>query len=280
MESVLCLTDYTNNSTQTFRFALQIAQVLHIELLLVHVIDTPSATFEEEEILISGNSGAANPKYITELQRLKAFAADHGGDALGQAAIRYFVSGGSARERALELIQAHNVVLTVMGMRNRKGFADRIFGTLARKMIDQAPCPLLLIPPETGFRIIRGIAYSTDFSYDNLNAIELLLRWCDAFDAPLYLLHFSGVREEHSRAEAMMERIVHTFDEEYHKKRISFSVQEGGVIEGIERFIAGNPVDIVAMTRHSKGLWEKWTETSLAKNLAESVPVPVLIFKE
>ena len=280
MESVLCLTDYTNNSTQTFRFALRIAQVLHIELLLVHVFDTPSPTLEEEEILIPGSSGPLHEMYLSELQRLKAFAADHGGEALSQASIRYFVSGGSPRERVLEIMQAHNIVLTVMGMRNKKGLADRIFGTLAHKMIDQAPCPLLLIPPETGFRAIRSIAYATDFSYDNINAIELLLRWCDAFDAALYLLHFSGVREEYSRAEAIMERIVHTFDEEYHEKRISFSVQEGGVIEGIERFIAANPVDIIAMTRHSRGLWEKWTETSLAKNLAESVPIPVLIFKE
>lgn len=277
MESVLCLTDYAHNSAQTFRFALEIARALHVQLLLVHVFDTPSATLEEEEIL---NSGHATPRHISEMHRLKAFAAKNGSETLHQGSIRYFVSGGSPRERALELIRAQNVGITVMGMRNRKGLAERLFGTLARKMIDQAPCPLLLVPPEAGFRPIRGIAYATDFSYDNLNAIELLLQWGDAFDARLHLLHFSGILEEHSRAEAMMERIVHTFDEEYPDGRISFSVQEGEVIAGIERFISREPVDMIAMTRHSRGLWEKWTEASLAKHLAETVHIPVLIFKE
>jgi len=279
MESILCLTDYASNSAQTFRFALQIACSLHIQLFLVHVFDAQGAILEEKDLSLDQAEGASSGRHATELQRLKAFAATNAAEVLTSTMVRYVVAGGSPRERALELIKVHDIDLVVMGMRNRKALAERLFGTLASKMIDQCPSPLLLIPPEVTFRHIRGLVYATDFSHDNLNAIELLLRWGEVFDAPLYLLHFSGALEAHSRAEAIMERIVHTFDDEYKNQLITFSVQEGEVVEGIQRFIANTPVDIIAMTRHPRGLWARWTTSSLAKQLAETADAPVLIFK-
>lgn len=279
MESILCLTDYGGNSAQTFRFALQIACSLRVQLFFVHVFDTPGAILEEKDLPPAQPTGSSQARHSRELERLKWFAATNGGEILASTTVRYVVAGGSPRERTLELIKVHDIDLVVMGMRNRKPLSDRIFGTLAGKMIDQSPCPLLLVPPEVTFRQIRGLAYATDFSYDNLNAIELLLRWGEVFDAPLYLLHFSGALEAHSRAEAIMERIVHTFDEEYKSKRIAFSIQEGKVAEGIKRFTTNTPVDIIAMTRHSRGFWTSWTTSSLAKQLAETADVPVLIFK-
>jgi nucleotide-binding universal stress UspA family protein len=275
MESILCLTDYAGNSAQTFRFALQIAHSLHVRLFLVHVLDTPGDILEEKDLPQNPLAG----RYSEAFTRLKEFAAANGGEKLAGAMVRYIIAGGSPRDRALELIKDHDIDLVVMGMRNRNPFADRIFGTLAGKMIDQSPCPLLLIPPGVTFRPVRGLAYATDFNYDNLNAIELLLRWGEVFNAPLYLLHFSGALEAHARAEAIMERIVHTFDEEYKSRRIAFVIQEGEVAAGIKRFTTDTPVDIIAMTRHSRGMWARWTSSSLAKQLAETANIPVLIFK-
>lgn len=279
MESILCLTDYKPNSDQTFRYALHIAHRLAAQLLLFHVFEAPGALMEDGDIRLPAGSPEYE-RYAQELQRLKEFASEHGAGLLEDTEIRFLVSGGSPRERILEVEEEYDLDMIVMGMRNRKGFADRLFGSLAYKMIDLLPCPLLLIPPEAAPREIRSIAYATDFGYDNLQAIEYLLRWSEVLDARLYLLHFSEDPEDNHRAETLMEKIMHTFDEENHENRMQFIVQEGDVQEGIEHFIENAQVDLIALTRHSRGFWEKLMVSSLAKDLAQTVEIPLLVFRE
>ena len=281
MESILCLTDYKANRDQTFRFALYLASRLSAKLFFVHIFEAPGQAVEErKEKPTAPPAETGKESQAFELQRLKAFAKEHGGDYLTEIDIRYLVAGGSRRERILELFQQYDLDLIVMGMRNRTGIADRLFGDLARKMIDKAPCPLLLIPPEASFREIRHIVYATDFGYHNLNAIESLRRWSEGLDAHLHLVHVSEDPEDNQWAETQMEKIKRTFEDENEENRMHFTVLEGEVQEGIENFIETAQSDVIALTTHTRGYWEKMMASSLAKDLAEEVEIPLLVFRE
>lgn len=284
METILCLTDYKANSDQTFRLVLHLARRLQANLVFAHFFEAPGAAVEEEETSASRlrtlGAEQMNERHTAELKRLKTFARTYGGTELEAVDIRYLVAGGSPLEHISILFQEYELDLIVMGMRNRSGLADRLFGTLARKMIDKTPCPLLLVPPEATFREIQHIVYATDFGYKNLNAIELLLRWSEVLDARLELVHVSEDPEDNSWAEVQMERIKRTYEGENEEDRMLFNILKGELQESLEHFIETGQSDMIALTTHTRGYWEKWMTSSLAKDLAEKVEIPLLVFRE
>ncbi len=286
METILCLTDYKANSDQTLLFALHLARHLQAQLVCAHFFEAPAATpMEEEDENTPSRAGklrspAPNERHSTELQRLKTFVKTSGSDTLAAIDVRYLVAGGSPLEHIPSLSREYDLALMVMGMRNRARLADRLFGTLARKMIDKTPCPLLLVPPEASFRAVHRIVYATDFGYKNLNAIERLLRWSEALDSQLYLVHVSEDPEDNPWAASQMEKIKHTYQTDNEAERMQFSVLEGELQTALEHFVETVQSDVIALTTHTRGYWEKWMASSLAKDLAEEVEIPLLVFRE
>ena len=286
METILCLTDYKANSDQTLLFALHLARHLQAQLVCAHFFEAPAATpMEEEDENTPSRAGklrspASNERHSTELQRLKTFVKTSGSDTLAAIDVRYLVAGGSPLEHIPSLSREYDLALMVTGMRNRARLADRLFGTLARKMIDKTPCPLLLVPPEASFRAVHRIVYATDFGYKNLNAIERLLRWSEALDSQLYLVHVSEDPEDNPWAASQMEKIKHTYQTDNEAERMQFSVLEGELQTALEHFVETVQSDVIALTTHTRGYWEKWMASSLAKDLAEEVEIPLLVFRE
>lgn len=55
---------------------------------------------------------------------------------------------GSPAEKILELAKKEGVDLIVMGSRSPKGLEYAIFGSTCRKVVREAPCPVLTINPD------------------------------------------------------------------------------------------------------------------------------------
>lgn len=284
MDTILCLTDYKENSDQTLRFACHFANRLHSTLIFAHFFEAAGAALEEDgssSLIRQIGTEPAGEKHTAELQKLKGFIQQHSTEYLSpQADLRYLVAGGSPLDHLPILFQEYDPDLIVMGMRNRTGLADRLFGTLARKMIDKTLCPLLLIPPESTFREIHRMVYATDFGYKNLHAIEYLMHWSDLLEAQLHLVHVSEDPEDSAWAESQMEKIRRTYEDENEHNRMQFSILSGELQEALENFIEAARSDMIALTTHTRGYWEKWMASSLAKDLAEEVEIPLLVFKE
>jgi|GEM_PF-1600679 len=285
MDTILCLTDYKENSDQTLHFAWHLADRLHVTLIFAHFFEASGAALVEGEagssIPRQIGSEQAGEKHAAELQTLKAFIQQHSERYIDRGVdVRYLVAGGSPLDHLPTLFQEYDPDLIVMGMRNRAGLADRLFGTLARKMIDKTPCPLLLIPPESRFREIHRMVYATDFGYKNLHAIEFLIHWSDLLEAQLHLVHVSEDPEDSAWAESQMEKIRRTYEEESERDRMQFSILSGELQEALENFVEMARSDMIALTTHTRGYWEKWMASSLAKDLAEEVEIPLLVFKE
>ena len=61
---------------------------------------------------------------------------------------------------------------------------------------------------------------------------------------------------------------------------MQFSLLEGELQTALEHFAETVQSDVIALTTHTRGYWEKWMASSLAKDLAEEVEIPLLVFRE
>ena len=85
--------------------------------------------------------------------------------------------------------------LIVMGTHGRGGFERWVLGSVTEKVLRQAPCPVLTVPPPAtgvhpeGSVLFRRIVCPVDFSPASLAALSHALRLAEESCAELHVLH-------------------------------------------------------------------------------------------
>jgi nucleotide-binding universal stress UspA family protein len=54
---------------------------------------------------------------------------------------------GSPAERLLEIARDEDAALLVVGSRGRGAVASRVLGSVSRRLVEEAPCPVVVVPP-------------------------------------------------------------------------------------------------------------------------------------
>lgn len=132
---VLVPTDFGEVSTRALIYALDFAERLRAEVYLLHVMaESPSATPNHHD----------RERYREVWQKLDLLPTP--GEHPDLAITREVVHGVPA-DRIVRYAQERGVGLIVMGTRGRSGFAHLVMGSVAERVIRQAPCPVLAVQP-------------------------------------------------------------------------------------------------------------------------------------
>ncbi len=150
LNKILCPTDFSENSEHAMKYALTLATLSKAELLLFHVVEPisyPQSTelFEPvvDEISLTMKMEAAFQKQLEDqVAALKNEYPRISGK---------IVTGTTF----LEIIQAardEGVDMIVMGTHGRTGLAHVLIGSVAERVVREAPCPVLTVKhPEHKF---------------------------------------------------------------------------------------------------------------------------------
>jgi nucleotide-binding universal stress UspA family protein len=135
-KKILCPVGHEENSRAAFETAARLARESHGTLYLVHVVRLPPSIVSESVLL--DDRGRAH----IALERLAAQL------PASQSRVIIVRFGNPAREIAA---LAHRVGadLIVMGTHGRSMMARLFQGSIAEKVIGNAPCPVLALPPDT-----------------------------------------------------------------------------------------------------------------------------------
>ena len=150
IKKILCPTDFSTNSEHALKYALTLATLSQAELRLFHVVEPityPQSTelFEPvlDEVELMMKMEAA---FQTQLEDQVSALKDEYPKITGK-----LVTGNTF----LEIIQAardDDVDMIVMGTHGRTGLAHVLIGSVAEKVVREAPCPVLTVKhPEHEF---------------------------------------------------------------------------------------------------------------------------------
>ena len=188
---ILCPTDLSDIAPRTFDNALALARFHRAEVELLYV----------SEPLLPGPAGpvsyppwsvldpAVRGRLGMALEALIAGASPRGVPVTPKVVEGRVVGELLARARSWP------ADLIVMGTHGRGGFERWVLGSVTEKVLRQAPCPVLTVPPPAagvhpeGSVLFRRIVCPVDFSPASLAALAHALRLAEESCAELHVLH-------------------------------------------------------------------------------------------
>jgi nucleotide-binding universal stress UspA family protein len=187
---ILCPLDLSELSIRPLAYAAAMATWYDARLTALHVVPT----FEPMEVRAGALFDPVQVVYPMPreevLERLRGMLATAGvpvdtADVTAEA--------GDAAPTIVDQAVATNADLLVMGTHGRTGFNRLLLGSVTEKVLRQAPCPVLTVPPHappapTGVAI-RHVLCAMDFSPASQQALGFALGIAQRAAASLTLLH-------------------------------------------------------------------------------------------
>jgi universal stress protein A len=140
MKSILCPTDFSDAAANAERQAIDLARALGAELVLLHVAsDAPlwSETLYTPELRIVFEGQRKWAEQALDA-RAKTLVAD------GVTA-RSVVRTGVAWQEIVRAVSEERADMIVMGTHGRTGLDRMLMGSVAERVVRQAPCPVLTV---------------------------------------------------------------------------------------------------------------------------------------
>ena len=133
---ILCPIDFDENSYFALDLARDLAQEHGATIYLLHVLSlvpAPSAGVPMEPYPVSEHEAR---------NRLEQIAREHLGDKINYRIITRIGNAADLVNRAVVELQADSIVMATHG---RKGVARLLLGSVAEKVVREAPCPVLAV---------------------------------------------------------------------------------------------------------------------------------------
>jgi nucleotide-binding universal stress UspA family protein len=173
------------------------------------------------------------------------------------------------------------------------GLQRALLGSVADRLVRQAPCPVLTVRPDlgdAGRTTIRRICYATDFSPTARAAWSWVVAIARAFGAEVDLVHvmFSPVVDPHRSPDALG-RMAHLLHEqgrmeaerflaasELPRERVRVCLTHGDPGQQIVHRAQEQADDLIVMGTHGWSGVLRWMLGSVAHHVIQRAPCPVL----
>jgi nucleotide-binding universal stress UspA family protein len=183
---ILCPTDFSEPSTHALEQATRLAGSYGARLTVLHV--RPTVTPHPD----MPDGGPVAPWLMAELdelrQRVTASCAEVTASAV---ALEPMVAAGDPVREIVRYTTTLPADLVVMGTHGVSGFQHLVLGSITKKVLRTAPCPVLTVPPRTQTTASQftRVLCAVDFSDCSLAAVNRAASLAAVSGATLTLLH-------------------------------------------------------------------------------------------
>lgn len=274
MKKILVPLDFSKASLNAFKYALHFAQKINAEILTIHVYETPKSGYLDFFGFLQENYGIAElaefENYKSKVPKLWKIA-----DKLQLAHIKvsHILQPGNAAGVIPDIAKKEQADYIVMGTNGASGLTEIFVGSVTEKVINNAPVPVLAIPPGCPFRAIRKILFLTKYDPAEVHQLEKVLRFASIFKA-----HTEALQIGHNHHDGELE-MLKGLKGQFLKRDINFSILASNAVEEtVLDFVELNKIDFIIMTVHHKNFIERLFAFSLASKMAFHTTVPILAF--
>ncbi len=272
---VLFPTDFSNAAENAYLYALKLADRFGASINVIHVYEVLRFhTWIEESM----NTQEVNDKitlgeferFKDQIEVLKRIALEH---QLADISVHYTLKESDyVVDAIITEAEATEVDLIVIGTTGASGLKELFFGSVASKVMEQAPCPVFVVPETATYRGIQKIGLTLEYKSGELELIERSLAFARLLGAHLHCLHVDIFDPDKVKV-----RLVEYKDGFKDEPDISFHTEYGLDVESrILEFMKSGFIDVVMMQVHQRSLFQELFSYSIAKRVAYHSDIPLI----
>ena len=263
--------DFSPISQTAFKYALYIAKKTAAKITLLHsyVVDfgLPMPSVGTYEILkIRRENSELGLKKMLE-------SADNSG-----VLVETRSEVGIPWDTICEIAKKENFDAIVIGTKGEHNAAENFFGSVTTHVIKNAHCPVWVVPEGTVAKPIQHIAYATALSADNSDTVSDVIELARQLDSAVHCVHINTRHTDDMLEVANFEELIQVKD---NSVVVDFTqIENDQVEEALEQFVKERNIDVLALLRPHRSLFERIFHRSQTRKIALSSEVPLYIFRE
>lgn len=268
LKTIVIATDLTHSGSCALRYAEGLAKRHRSKLVVVHAIDPAGYAFPEG--MPQGAAGDQNAR--ESLKQIEREISHQG------IPIHSVIETGVIYERILEAAMDHHADLLVLGTRAIAQVGRAALGTVARRLLVTAPCPLLTVPPATDTSLEfaghwQNVLIATDFSDASLAGLDLAQ---SIVGGQLIVVHaVDGSAGENRQSHLERLRYLAPINES-HTVPVEYVVTAGEAGRAIAEQADRMHADLVVLGAPADELQDEEFATSTVLQVVSNVSCPVL----
>jgi len=284
MERILIATDFSENATHAAEYGYALAAQLKASIVLCNAFIVPAEMpqaavstwppYDYRELLQDSNDE------LKELeQKLRKNDKKNGFPPFSERVSE----DGSVPDIINTAASKHHAQLVVMGTHGNKGLSGMIMGNHARRMINAANCPLLLVPAGAKSGLVKKVAFATDFKnpQQDLSAIFGLIPTLKKLNAELLITHIYEDSDKAVELKVRIENFLLELSNKANYPQIYYRiVRSAETEEGLDWLCHFGDVDMLAMVHRDKSVLERLFTGSYTQKMANMISVPLLVIPE
>jgi nucleotide-binding universal stress UspA family protein len=268
MKKILVPCDFSAQSNESFKVALDVASKNNAEITLLHILAIPP--------IYSGEPLAIDPvaDAILEEETKKKLDKMKANVAAKSIKINTEVVYGELVSSVKRMIESKKIDLVIMGTSGASGFAEVFIGSNTEKVVRFSTVPVLAVRRSFSLKSIKKILVPSTLQLNQTKFIESLKELQDFFDARLHILlvntpiHF---RTDAEAKEAMEEFATYYKLTNYKTHFRNYPREEDGIID----FAYSAGMDLIAMATHARKGLAHLFNVSITENVVNHIQSPV-----
>ena len=276
MKRILFPTDFSETSKNAFVYAMNLADSLNAELIVLHVYDLPNLNIGRmantmQEVYDSIElENFENLK--DEIPVLRKIAEEHGFSGLK---ISTILKKGDLVWAIRDTVKSDKIDFLVMGTKGATGLKEVFLGSNTGAVITETEVPTFGIPEAAKFKSIKNIVFTTRFRMKDVKALKKVKEIAHHLGADVHCLYVKTDKSD------IKDVVLEDWKLLFAKDNIMFHIIENNNIQkSILEFSTSHDVDMLAMLNHKRGFFEELFKQSITQQLAYHTQVPLLAIPE
>lgn len=279
MKNILIPTDFSENSQNAIRYALDYFADIPVNFYILHVsLKTPFLKQHKTEALLE-ISGSSEPVYNPSIQLQSQIETCK---LLSKNAMHKFypiVENSLLVEAIRKQIVEKEVDLILMGTKGDSLSSSDDMGSNTYEVITKVQCPIIVVPEDSNFNGIKNIAFVTD--YNCLYRSKVISTLTDALrlhNTPLRVLNIRAKSANLTQTQIDNKGFLHHF---FKETRHSFHILENINLEaGIQEFVDTWEISMVAIPAKNLNFIQRLMLRPASGNINYHSEVPFLVLHE
>lgn len=279
MTKILFPTDFSETADNAFVYALQLANTLKADLLVLHTYEMPiiSTTSGGDPDLIFDvyeqlelNQFDYYKKHTTKLRSIAEK------NSLTNINTDYVFERGILVDIIQRIVEDEKINYLVMGTTGASGIEKKLLGSNTVNAIRGVKIPVFSIPHNAHFAGLHTIGFTTLFKDKDVSAMEEVVHVAEHFGAKIEVIH---VTDQPKNDELLAKHAE--WQARFPQPFITFNILESEDVEAsVFDFMEQKNIDILAMVRRNRNFFDRLFGTSFTKKMSYHVKQPVMVLHE